>query len=65
VSDGKRIFTELKKSLTKLFPKMDGHEASHFGTLLHMISGMVASKHCHLPKVAGKQDCGTKQESQI
>jgi len=65
MSDGSRVFEALKKSLTGLFPKMEGHEASHFGTLLHMITGMVVSKHCHLPKVAGKVKSNIKQESQI
>ena len=63
--DGLRIFTALKKSLTKLFPTMEGHQASHFGTLLHMVTGMVASKHCHLPKIAGKIKTDIKQESQV
>ena len=63
--DGSRVFSVLKKSLTKLFPKMEGHQASHFGTLLHMITGMVVSKHCHLPKISGKIESGVKQESQI
>jgi len=65
MSDGSQVFVALKKSLTKLFPKMEGHQASHFSTLLHMITGMVVSKHCHLPKVAGKVKSDTKQESQI
>ena len=65
MSDGSRVFAALKKSLKGLFPKMEGHEASHFGTLLHMITGMVASKHCHLPKIAGKIQSDIKQESQI
>jgi len=65
MSDGSQVFVALKKSLTKLFPTMEGHQASHFGTLLHMITGMVVSKHCHLPKVAGKVKSGTKQESEI
>jgi hypothetical protein len=65
VSDGSRIFSEIKKSLSKLFPKMEGHEASHFSTLLHMITGMVVSKHCHLPKIAGKVTAPIKQESII
>ena len=44
---------------------MKGHQASHFSTLLHMMTGMVVSKHCHLPKVAGKVKSDIKQESQI
>ena len=63
MSDGRQIFKALKQSLTKLFPKMDGHEASHFGTLLHMITGMIASKHCHLPKLSGKLSNRAKHES--
>jgi len=65
MSDGARVFKELKKALKKIFPPMSGHEASHFSTLLHMITGMIVSKHCHLPKVAGKIKSTTKQESII
>ena len=65
MSDGSRVFTALKKSLKGLFPEMTGHAASNFGTLLHLITGMVVSKHCHLPKVAGKVKTNIKQESQI
>ena len=65
MSDGSKVFYEVKKSLKKAFPKMSGHEASHFSTLLHMVSGMVVSKHCHLPKIAGKVKSTTKQESII
>lgn len=63
--DGSRVFSALKKSLAHLFPKMEGHQASHFGTLLHMITGMVVSKHCHLPRVTGKVQSNIKEESQI
>ena len=65
MSDGGKVFKELKKSLRKLFPPMEGHEESHFITLLHMITGMVVSKHCHLLKIAGKTEGPTKQESLI
>ena len=65
MSDGSKVFKSVKKSLSKLYPKMTGHEASHFSTLLHMITGMVVSKHCHLPKIAGKINSPIKQESQI
>ncbi len=65
MSDSKRILSALKKSLSPLFPKMSGHQASHFGTLLHMVTGMVGSKHCHLPKISGKSASDIKQESQI
>lgn len=34
MSDGSKVFAELKKSLKKVFPKMSGHEAAHFGALL-------------------------------
>jgi len=63
MSDGSKVFAELKRSLKKIFPKMSGHEASHFSTLLHMTAGMIVSKHCHLPKIAGKIKSAAKQES--
>jgi len=65
MSDGAQVFAAIKKSLTKIFPKMGGHQAAHFGTMLHMITGRVVSKHCHLPKVSGKIKSTIKQESQI
>lgn len=65
MSDGSRVFSAVKQSLSKLFPKMSGHEASHFSTLLHFITGMIVSKHSHLPKIAGKIKSEIKQESQI
>jgi hypothetical protein len=65
MSDGSKVFADLKKSLKKAFPKMSGHEGAHFGTLLHMVSGMIVSKHCHLPKIAGKIKSTIKQESII
>lgn len=65
MSDGRKVLGAVKQSLTKLYPNMTGHEASHFGTMLQMITGMVASNHCHLPKIAGKIKNNIKQESQI
>jgi len=65
MSDGQHVFKTVKKSLSNLFPKMSGHDASHFSTLLHMITGMTVSKHCHLPKISGKVTTPIKQESQI
>lgn len=65
MSDSSKVFTGLKKALKTLFPKMTGHEASHFSTLLYMITGMIMSKHCHLPKIAGKIQSNIKQESLV
>ncbi len=63
--DSSKIFIGLKNSLKTIFPKMTGHIASHFSTLLHMITGMVMSKHCHLPKIASKIQSVAKQESLV
>ena len=65
MSDGSKIFSALKKSLQKLFPTMNGHEKSHFNTLLQIITGMIISKHCHLPKISSKIQAPIKQESII
>jgi len=65
MSDGSQVFAAAKRSLRKLFLKMKGHQASHFGTLLHLVTGMIVSKHSHLPKISGKVKSGIKQESQI
>jgi hypothetical protein len=65
MSDGSKVFSSVKKSLEKLFPKMSGHQASHFNTLLQMVAGLIVSKHCHLPKIAGKIPLPIKQESII
>ena len=60
MSNGRRVFLVIKKTLSKLFPKMLEHQASHFGILLHLITGMVMSKHCHLPQISGKIESGIK-----
>ncbi len=65
MSDGSRVSKVVKNSLGKLFPKMHGHQASHYGTLIQMVTGMITSKHCHLPKLAGKIPSKTKRESQV
>jgi hypothetical protein len=44
---------------------MFGHQDSHFNTLLQIVTGLIVSKHCHLPKIAGKIQAPIKQESMI
>lgn len=63
MTDGAKVFSGVKSSFRKLFPKMSGHQDSHFTTLLQIITGLIVSKHCHLPKIAGKIQSPTKQES--
>ena len=65
MSDGAKVFSALNKSLQKFYPTMVGHAASRFNTMLQIVSGMVVSKHCHLPKIAGKIQAPIKQESTI
>jgi hypothetical protein len=65
MTDGAKVFSGVKKSFKKLFPKMSGHQYSHFNTLLQIVTGLIVSKHCHLPKIAGKIQSPIKQESMI
>lgn len=66
MSDNIRRFRSIKNGLMKLLPhKATGNFARHFETMAFMISGVIASQSCHLPKVASKVADLRKPESRV
>lgn len=55
MGDHKRRFREIRDSLERLYPTQPkGNLGRNLNTLAAMISGIVGSKSCQLPKIAGK-----------
>jgi hypothetical protein len=55
MSDSRRVHRAIKKALTQLYPERpQGNLARHLDTLAGMVSGIVLSKSCQLPKIASK-----------
>lgn len=70
MSDSRRTYRAIKKAILQLYPsKPQGNLARHLSTLVGLVSGIVLSKSCQLPKVASKvpgavhPDSRTKQFS--
>lgn len=70
MSDSRRTYRAIKKAILQLYPtKPQGNLARHLTTLVGLVSGIVLSKSCQLPKVASKvpgdvhPDSRTKQFS--
>lgn len=70
MSDSRRTYRAIQKAIWQLYPtKPEGNLARHVTTLIGMVSGIVLSKSCHLPKIASKipgevhPDSRTKQLS--
>lgn len=70
MSDSRRVHRAIKRTLTQLYPERpQGNLARHMDTLAGMVSGIVLSKSCQLPKIASKvpgevhPDSRTKQMS--
>jgi hypothetical protein len=70
MSDSRRTYRALKKAILQLYPtKPQGNLARHLTTLVGLVSGIVLSKSCQLPKIASKvpgevhPDSRTKQFS--
>jgi hypothetical protein len=70
MSDSRRTYRAIKKAILQLYPtKPQGHLARHLITLVGLVSGIVLSKSCQLPKIANKvpgdvhPDSRTKQFS--
>jgi hypothetical protein len=70
MSDSRRTYRAIKKAILQLYPSNpQGNLARHLTTLVGLVSGIVLSKSCQLPKVAGKvpgevhPDSRTKQFS--
>jgi hypothetical protein len=70
MNDSRRVHRAIKRTLTQLYPERpQGNLARHLDTLAGMVSGIVLSKSCQLPKIASKvpgavhPDSRTKQMS--
>ena len=70
MSDSRRTYRAIKQAILQLYPsKPQGNLARHLATLVGLVSGIVLSKSCQLPKVASKvpgevhPDSRTKQFS--
>jgi len=70
MSDSRRTHRAIKKAILQLYPtKPQGNLARHLATLVCLVSGIVLSKSCQLPKIASKvpgdvhPDSRTKQLS--
>src|SRR5512136_2791720 len=70
MSDSRRVHRAIKKAIWQLYPnKPQGNLARHLATLVCLVSGIVLSKSCQLPKIASKvpgdihPDSRTKQFS--
>lgn len=70
MSDSRRVHRAIKKAILQLYPtKPQGNLARHLATLAYLVSGIVLSKSCQLPKIASKvpgevhPDSRTKQFS--
>ena len=70
MSDSRRTYRAIKKAIWQLYPtKPQGKLAHHMTTLVGLVSGIVLSKSCQLPKIASKvpgevhPDSHTKQFS--
>ena len=70
MSDSRRQYRAIKRAMKQLYPgEPRGNLARHLETLVFMISGIIASKSCQLPKIASRvpgsvhPDSRTKQLS--
>jgi len=70
MSDSRRTYRAIKRAILQLYPtKPQGNLARHLTTLVGLVSGIVLSKSCQLPKIASKvsgdvhPDSRTKQFS--
>ena len=55
MSDSRRQYRAIKQAVKQLYPQEPkGNLARHLETLVFMISGIIASKSCQLPKIASK-----------
>ena len=55
MSDSRRQYRAIKRAVKQLYPEEPrGNLARHLETLVFMVSGIIASKSCQLPKIASK-----------
>jgi hypothetical protein len=64
MSDSRRTYRAIKGAIKQLCPvEPQGNQARHLNTLVGLITGIVLSKSCQLPKVAAKVPEAAKPES--
>lgn len=70
MSDSRHVYRAIKQAVKQLYPtEPQGNLARHLETLVFMVSGIILSKSCQLPKIAAKvpgevhPDSRTKQMS--
>lgn len=55
MSDSRRQYRAIKQAMKQLYPEEPkGNLARHLETLVFMVSGIIASKSCQLPKIASR-----------
>ena len=66
MSDSRRVYLAIKKAVKQLYPENpQGNLARHLETLAFMVSGIIASKSCQLPKIASKVPGDVHPESRV
>lgn len=66
MSDNRRQYRSIRTALKQMYPQEPtGHQARHLNTLAALISGIVGSRSCQLPAIAGKVPDGNKKESRV
>jgi len=66
MSDSRRVHRAIKTKLKQLYPeKPQGNVARHLETLAFMISGIILSQSCQLPKIASKVPGEVHPESRV
>src|SRR5512135_2110423 len=64
MSDSRRVYRAIKQAVKQLYPsEPQGNVARHLDTLAGMVTGIVLSKSCQLPKMAAKAPDATHPES--
>lgn len=66
MSDNRRRYRAIKDAIRQMYPtEPKGNAARHLQTLAALVSGIVGSKHTHLPAIAGQVPDGNKPESRV
>jgi hypothetical protein len=66
MSDSRRQYRAIKQAVKQLYPEEPrGNLARHLETLVFMVSGIIASKSCQLPKIASQVPGDIHPESRV
>src|SRR3954469_18080788 len=66
MSDNHTRYHLIRQGLEQLFPaRLSASQLRHLHTLALLVHGLIASAHCHLPKLAAKAPKKAKVESRI